>query len=84
MPPLALYVHVPFCQTKCPYCDFNTYAGIESLMPSYVGAVEHEAAQWGAWLGRPRLTSKAARNRRARRIHTTIPYLLSVGYPTIA
>lgn len=57
MPPLALYVHVPFCQTKCPYCDFNTYAGIESLMPSYVGAIEHEAAQWGAWLGRPRLTS---------------------------
>ena len=50
---LALYVHIPFCETKCPYCDFNTYAGIESLMPSYVEALAHETVQWGALLGRP-------------------------------
>ncbi|MEN9932258.1 MAG: hypothetical protein RIS17_831 [Pseudomonadota bacterium] len=24
-PPLALYVHWPFCVTKCPYCDFNSH-----------------------------------------------------------
>ncbi len=25
-PPLALYIHVPWCVEKCPYCDFNSYA----------------------------------------------------------
>ena len=55
--PLALYVHIPFCETKCPYCDFNTYAAIEPLMPAYVDALTHEIAAWGAWLGRPALTS---------------------------
>lgn len=54
---LALYVHIPFCLSKCPYCDFNTYAGIESLMPTYVGALEREIELWGGWLGRPTLSS---------------------------
>ena len=54
---LGLYVHIPFCETKCPYCDFNTYAAIESLMPGYVDALAHEIQQWGAWLERPALTS---------------------------
>ena len=27
MPPLGLYVHVPFCAMRCSYCDFNTYTG---------------------------------------------------------
>lgn len=48
--PLALYVHIPFCETKCPYCDFNTYAGIEAMMPAYVRALEHEIAGWGQLL----------------------------------
>ena len=51
--PLALYVHIPFCETKCPYCDFNTYAGIEGLMPSYVAALRRELAAWGDVLGHP-------------------------------
>ena len=54
---LALYVHIPFCESKCPYCDFNTYTGIESLMPPYVAALAREIEQWGAWLGRPTLAS---------------------------
>ena len=54
---LALYVHIPFCESKCPYCDFNTYAGIEPLMPAYAAALAREIEQWGAWLGRPALAS---------------------------
>lgn len=56
-PPLALYVHIPFCESKCPYCDFNVYAGAESLMPAYAAALAREIEQWGAWLGAPPLAS---------------------------
>lgn len=27
LPPLSLYVHLPWCVQKCPYCDFNSYSG---------------------------------------------------------
>jgi oxygen-independent coproporphyrinogen-3 oxidase len=37
-----LYVHIPFCKHKCGYCDFNAYAGMDRLMPDYVGALERE------------------------------------------
>ncbi len=43
---LALYVHIPFCTAKCTYCDFNSYAGQESLMAPYAEAVAAEAALW--------------------------------------
>ena len=26
LPPLSLYVHLPWCVQKCPYCDFNSHA----------------------------------------------------------
>src|SRR5688572_27768658 len=25
LPPLALYIHIPWCLKKCPYCDFNSH-----------------------------------------------------------
>ena len=48
--PLALYVHIPFCTAKCTYCDFNSYAGQQSLMAPYAEAVAREAALWAPHL----------------------------------
>ncbi len=33
--PVALYIHIPFCRSRCTYCAFNTYAGLEPLIPTY-------------------------------------------------
>jgi len=30
--PFGIYVHIPYCVTKCPYCDFNSY-GVGSRFP---------------------------------------------------
>ena len=41
--PLALYVHVPWCESKCPYCDFNSHA-LKTLLPEeqYIDALLHD------------------------------------------
>src|SRR5690606_31842544 len=39
-PPLALYVHMPWCVRKCPYCDFNSHAAPELLpQQAYIEAL---------------------------------------------
>jgi oxygen-independent coproporphyrinogen III oxidase len=43
----ALYLHIPFCHTRCHYCDFNTYAGILPLREPYVRALLREIALAG-------------------------------------
>ena len=50
---ISLYVHVPFCLSKCPYCDFNTYQGIESQFDDFLTAVIQEITAWSVALGRP-------------------------------
>ena len=50
MQPLSLYVHIPFCRHKCHYCDFNTYAGLDHLIPPYLAALEQELDNWAGLL----------------------------------
>ena len=39
-PPLALYIHLPWCVRKCPYCDFNSHAGKGALpFDAYIDAL---------------------------------------------
>lgn len=41
LPPLSLYVHIPWCERKCPYCDFNSHQQREPVLPeqTYVDAL---------------------------------------------
>lgn len=45
---VSLYVHIPFCHTRCHYCDFNTYAGMLPLREPYVRALLTEIGMAGA------------------------------------
>ena len=49
--PMGLYLHIPFCEKKCPYCDFNTYAGMASSHQATVDALCGEMRRWSALLG---------------------------------
>jgi putative oxygen-independent coproporphyrinogen III oxidase len=33
LPPLALYIHIPWCVQKCPYCDFNSHGQKQQVLP---------------------------------------------------
>ena len=72
-PPLALYIHIPWCVKKCPYCDFNSH-GQKSELPvaDYIAALTRDLEQdlplvWGRSIssvffggGTPSLFSGAA------------------------
>ena len=41
-PRLGIYIHIPFCASKCSYCDFYSLSGCDHLMPEYQKAlIEH-------------------------------------------
>ena len=54
--PFGLYIHVPFCSSRCGYCDFNTYTPGElggDLTEEYLDALERELGMAAQQVGRP-------------------------------
>jgi oxygen-independent coproporphyrinogen-3 oxidase len=47
--PLGLYLHVPFCESKCIYCDFNSYAHMEEKYEPFVEALCRDIERGVAW-----------------------------------
>ena len=48
---IGLYLHIPFCTAKCGYCDFNSYAGHEHMIPSYTDTLLKDASLWARRVG---------------------------------
>lgn len=44
----SIYIHIPFCTHRCAYCDFNTYADQQAVIPAYVDALCREIEFTGA------------------------------------
>lgn len=45
--PIGIYIHIPFCRSKCPYCDFYSFASGEPQKEEYAKAVCRELEKWG-------------------------------------
>lgn len=86
LPPLSLYIHIPWCVRKCPYCDFNSHKSPEQLPEDdYVDALIRDLEQevplvWGRTVqsifiggGTPSLFSAQAYDRLFSAIRALLP-----------
>ena len=56
---LGLYLHIPFCDGKCPYCDFYSLTGNEEVKEAYTRVLENQLAQWAETLQKQGLSPEA-------------------------
>ena len=77
VPAFSLYLHIPYCQSKCPYCDFNSHAVASWPEDDYVRAlvaeIERRAGE-DPWAGR-RLKTKTSE-----RVVPVHPQLIALGF----
>ena len=81
---LSLYLHIPYCEAQCIYCDFNTYVGREGQFTAYVDALCREIAEAPAQLAalasqNPNLQSTIS-NQQSRPVRTIF---FGGGTPTV-
>ena len=50
---IGIYLHIPFCEKKCRYCDFYSCFLNEELLDSYTEALIKEIHKWGGLISRP-------------------------------
>ena len=49
----GLYLHIPFCEKKCAYCDFYSVFNTNEMMDKYFDALTFEIKKWGGRFDRP-------------------------------
>lgn len=49
LPPLSLYIHIPWCVRKCPYCDFNSHEARTLPEAEYVAALSRDLEHQQEW-----------------------------------
>lgn len=85
LPPLGLYIHLPWCERKCPYCDFNSHETQTLPETEYIAALIEDLRHDRAYLegreissvfiggGTPSLFSAPAIGELLRHVRDTVP-----------